>query len=116
MAATSDTSESPIHSNLFGIDHEALHKQIMDYKRMKKDKEIEGVGLSEQQQEQLAEIRKQKKMRKKVKKHFDNDITPQKYLMDKHWDDFKDSEAGSFENESELQEIENELEVDNRKQ
>ncbi|XP_066481598.1 putative ribosome-binding factor A, mitochondrial [Tiliqua scincoides] len=119
MAATfSDTSDSPIHSNLFGIDHEALNKQIMEYKRMKKDKEIEGIGLSEQQQEQLAEIRKQKKIRRKVKKPFDDDITPQKYLMDKHWDDYQDSEAGSFqenESEHELQEIENELEVDNRK-
>lgn len=113
-----DTSNSPMHSNLFGIDHEALNKQIMEYKRMKKDKEIEGIGLLEQQQEQLAEIRKQKKMRRKVKKPFDDDVTPQKYLMDKHWDDYRDNETGSLqENESdyELQEIENEIEVDNRK-
>ncbi|KAJ6664421.1 hypothetical protein lerEdw1_007078 [Lerista edwardsae] len=111
-----DTSHSPIPSNLFGIDHEALNKQIMEYKRMKKDKEIEGIGLSEQQQEQLAEIRKQKKMRRKIKKPFDDDVTPQKYLMDKHWDDYRETESlQENESEYELQEIENEIEVDNRK-
>lgn len=113
-----DTPDSCIHSNLFGIDHEALTMQITEYKKRKKDKEIKGIELSEQQQKQLAEIRKQTKMkRKKAKKLSDNDITPQKYLMDKYSGDYWDSETiSSQENEleGELQEIENHVEVDTR--
>ncbi|XP_053149585.1 LOW QUALITY PROTEIN: putative ribosome-binding factor A, mitochondrial [Hemicordylus capensis] len=111
-----DTKDSSIYSNMFGIDHEALNKQIIEYKKMKKDKEIEGVGLSERQQEQLAEIRKHKKMRwQKTKKPSDDDITPQKYLMDKYSEDYWDNTAASSQEnevEFELQEMENELEVD----
>ncbi|XP_003219815.2 putative ribosome-binding factor A, mitochondrial [Anolis carolinensis] len=113
-----DSSPSSVHANLFGIDHEALNKQILEYKRMKKDKEIEGVGLSEQQEQQLAEIRKQKKMRwKKTKKPFDDDITPQKYLMDKYNEAYWDHEvASSQENqlEHESDENDNEVEIDSR--
>ncbi|XP_062986533.1 putative ribosome-binding factor A, mitochondrial [Elgaria multicarinata webbii] len=115
---TLDSSHSGIHTNLFGIDHETLNQQIIEYKNLKKVKEIEGIGLSEQQQQQLAEIQKQKKLRwKKSKKPSDDDITPQKYLMDKYYEDFSDSEfASSQENEPQYdpEEIENELEVDNR--
>nr|XP_056710933.1 putative ribosome-binding factor A, mitochondrial [Euleptes europaea] len=115
-----DTSDSPILSNLFGIDHEDLNKQILEYKTMKKDKEIEGVGLSEQQQEQLAEIRKQnklKKLRKKKARKASDAITPEKYLIDKYNEDYWDSEDESLQEselEYQLQEIENELEADNR--
>ncbi|XP_033010634.1 putative ribosome-binding factor A, mitochondrial [Lacerta agilis] len=114
-----DSSLSCMRANLFGIDHDALNKQIIEYKKMTKDKEIEGVGLSEQQKQQLAEIQKRKKMRwKKAKKPFDDEITPQKYLMDKCSEDDWDSENASsheLENEleDELQEIEDRLEVDN---
>nr|XP_060630913.1 putative ribosome-binding factor A, mitochondrial [Anolis sagrei ordinatus] len=111
-----DSSASSVHTNLFGIDHESLNKQILEYKRMKKDPEIEGIGLSEQQQQQLAEIRKQKKMRwKKTKKPFDDDITPQKYLMDKYSEAYWDHEvASSQENqlEHESDETDNEVEID----
>ncbi|XP_061449784.1 putative ribosome-binding factor A, mitochondrial [Rhineura floridana] len=112
-----DTSHSCLHANLFGIDHDTLNKQIIEYKKMNKDKEIEGIGLSEQQQQQLAEIKKQKKMRwkKKAKKPFDDDITPQKYLVGKYSDDDWDSDiAFSHELEYELQELENEVDVDDR--
>ncbi|XP_042320731.1 putative ribosome-binding factor A, mitochondrial isoform X2 [Sceloporus undulatus] len=109
-------SHSAVHTNLFGIDHEALNKQILEYKKMKKDKEAEGIGLSEQQQQQLAEIRKQKKMRwKKTKKPFDDDITPQKYLMDKYSEPCWDYEV-AFSQDNQLEhdsgETESELEVD----
>uniref|UniRef100_A0A8D0GR69 Uncharacterized protein n=1 Tax=Sphenodon punctatus TaxID=8508 RepID=A0A8D0GR69_SPHPU len=107
----SDTSASSIKSNLFGIDHEVLNKQIMEYKKTKV-KEVEGIGLLEQQQEQLAEIRKQMKMRKKkTKEYFDNDITPQRYLLDKY--DYLDADVSSQENELEyeLQEMTSEVEV-----
>ncbi|XP_054841721.1 putative ribosome-binding factor A, mitochondrial [Eublepharis macularius] len=118
MAVVSlDTSDSPILSNLFGVNHEELNKQILEYKKMRKDKEIEGIGLSEQQLKQLAEIQKQKKLRKKkARKTFDDDITPEKYLMDKYDEDYWDSEGESpqeAELEYQSQEIENELEIDN---
>lgn len=114
-----DSSLSCMRDNLFGIDHDALNKQIIEYKKMTKDKEIEGVGLSEQQKQQLAEIQKRKKVRwKKAKKPFDDGITPQKYLMDKYSEDDWDSDTASsheLENEleDELQEMEDRLEVDN---
>ncbi|XP_034981433.2 putative ribosome-binding factor A, mitochondrial [Zootoca vivipara] len=114
-----DSSLSCMPDNLFGIDHDALNKQIIEYKKMTKDKEIGGVALSEQQKQQLAELQKRKKMRwKKAKKPFDDGITPQEYLMDKCSEDDWDSDTASsheLENEleDELQEIEDRLEVDN---
>ncbi|XP_020637253.3 putative ribosome-binding factor A, mitochondrial [Pogona vitticeps] len=109
-----DSSHSPVHSNLFGIDHDALNEKITEYKKMKEDKKIEGIGLSEQQQKQLAEIRKQKKMKKKkAKKTSDDDLTPQKYLMDKYSKDYWDSEI-AFSDEDQLLYEEDELEAEDR--
>ncbi|XP_060100093.1 putative ribosome-binding factor A, mitochondrial [Heteronotia binoei] len=112
-----DTTDPTMLSNMFGIDHEELNKQILEYKKMRKDKEIEGIGLSEQQQKQLAEIQKQKKLRRKKAKKASDDLTPEKYLMDKYNEDYWDSED-EFRQEKELdyqlQEIENELEGDGR--
>ncbi|XP_074843674.1 putative ribosome-binding factor A, mitochondrial [Carettochelys insculpta] len=107
--SSSDTSASSISSNLFGIDHEVLNKQIMEYKKMKKVKDTESTGWEEQQQKQLAEIRKQKKMKKKkIRDPFENDITPQKYLLDKCNEDFLDDDIGlsqDSELESDLPEV-----------
>ncbi|XP_074917438.1 putative ribosome-binding factor A, mitochondrial [Chelonoidis abingdonii] len=114
--SSSDTAASSIPANLFGIDHEVLHKQIMEYKKMKKVKDTEGIGWAEQQQVQLAEIQKQKKMKKKkIKDPFANDITPQKYLLDKYSDDSLDGDIAPSQDsqlEYELQEVVDELEVD----
>lgn len=113
-----DTSDPPVLSNLFGIDHEELNKQILEYKTMRKDQGVEGIGLSEQQRQQLAEIKKQKNLRrKKARKASDDDISPQKYLMDKYDEGFLDTEGESCqesEMEYQLQEIENELEEESR--
>ncbi|KAL8182425.1 UNVERIFIED_CONTAM: hypothetical protein K2H54_056226 [Gekko kuhli] len=113
------TSDPPMLSNLFGVDHEALNKQILEYKKMRKDKEIEGIGLSQQQQQQqqLAEIQKQKKLRRKKAKKASDDLTPAKYLIDKYDEDYWDSEDESHQEselEYQLQEIDNELEADGR--
>ncbi|XP_077209104.1 putative ribosome-binding factor A, mitochondrial isoform X2 [Paroedura picta] len=111
-----DLSDPPVLSNLFGIDHEELNQKILEYKTLRKEKETKGVGLSEQQQQQLAEIQKQKKLRrKKAKKAFD-DITPEKYLLEKYDEDWdRESELHQqSELEYQLQEIENDLETDSR--
>lgn len=107
-----DTHGEPsIHTNLFGIDHKALNKQIMDYKKMKKKAVLEGTSVLETQ---LAEIRQhQKKMRKKARKTYDDDLNPEAYLMEKYSKDYWDSEVSSSENEEleyQLKEDGNELE------
>ncbi|EMP35201.1 Putative ribosome-binding factor A [Chelonia mydas] len=107
-----------IPANLFGIDHEVLNKQIMEYKKMKKVKDTEGIGWAEQQQVQLAAIQKQKQMKmkkKKIRDPFENDITPQKYLLDKYSKDSLDGDIAPSQDselEYDLQEVVDELEVD----
>ncbi|XP_075069280.1 putative ribosome-binding factor A, mitochondrial [Mixophyes fleayi] len=91
-------------ASMFGIDHIELNKQIVDYKKKMKDVQIEndGIELSKQQQEQLAEIRKQKLLRKKIQKVTMRDyINPQDYLLSTDSDLYSDVEE---EFESELQE------------
>ncbi|TFK02713.1 T-cell surface glycoprotein CD4 [Platysternon megacephalum] len=114
-ASSSDMAALSIPANLFGIDHEVLNKQIMEYKKMKKVN-TEGIGWAEQQQVQLAEIQKQKKMKKKkIRNPFENDITPQTYLLDKYSEDSLDGDIAPSQDselEYELQEVVDELEVD----
>nr|XP_014434466.1 putative ribosome-binding factor A, mitochondrial isoform X1 [Pelodiscus sinensis] len=114
--SSADTSALSISSNLFGINHEVLNKQIMEYKTMKRVKDTEGIGWAEQQRMQLVEIQKQKKTKKKkISDPFDNDITPQKYLLDKYSEDSLDGDIGSSQDselENELQEVVDEPEVD----
>ncbi|KAI4882453.1 hypothetical protein NFI96_033347, partial [Prochilodus magdalenae] len=71
----------------FDIDHEALHKQIEDYKQRSGDTFSESTssgGLTQEQLDTLAEIRKQKlieKKKRKSKKMKDDDITPKAFLL-----------------------------------
>uniref|UniRef100_A0A8C5RJ34 Ribosome binding factor A n=1 Tax=Laticauda laticaudata TaxID=8630 RepID=A0A8C5RJ34_LATLA len=91
-------AEPSTHTNLFGIDHKALNKQIMDYKKMKKKEVLEGTSVLETQ---LAEIRQhQKKMRRKKARKVDNDdLNPEEYLMERYSKDYWDNEVSSSENE-----------------
>ncbi|XP_038247947.1 putative ribosome-binding factor A, mitochondrial isoform X1 [Dermochelys coriacea] len=121
-ASSSDMAASSIPANLFGIDHEVLNKQIMEYKKMKKLKDTEGIGWAEQQQVQLAAIQKQKQIKmkkKKIRDPFENDITPQKYLLDKCSEDSLGGDIAPSQDSElvyELQEVVDELEVDVRNQ
>ncbi|XP_053570799.1 putative ribosome-binding factor A, mitochondrial [Bombina bombina] len=111
-------------NNMFGIDHEDLNRQIVDYKKKMKDrlKEHNVIGLSQQQQEQLEEIKKHKVLKKKLRKQkeslrYDDDVTPQKYLLSKYSDlDMDEEEKDSSENEleTELLEYIEKLEVDTK--
>ncbi|CAB1321298.1 unnamed protein product [Coregonus sp. 'balchen'] len=79
------TSKKPV---LFGVDHEALNKQILDYKLRVKETTSDTLApeLTLQQLEVLAEYRKQKVMekKKKSKRPIDDDITPKEYLLSRH--------------------------------
>ncbi|XP_070603504.1 putative ribosome-binding factor A, mitochondrial [Erythrolamprus reginae] len=90
--------EPSVPTDLFGIDHKALNKQIMDYKKMRKKEALEGTLVLETQ---LAGIRQhQKKMRrKKARKICDDDLNPETYLMERYNKDYWDSEISSSENE-----------------
>ncbi len=75
---------------LFGVDHDALHKQIEAYKREKGTRDSltqcppAAGGLTQEQLDMLADIRKQKLIEKKKKKSKwikDNDITPKDFLL-----------------------------------
>ncbi|XP_069476677.1 putative ribosome-binding factor A, mitochondrial isoform X1 [Ambystoma mexicanum] len=91
-SAAPATSSSKL-SNLFGIDHEELNKQITEYKKRSPQMELEPV--SKELTEQLAELRKQKVLQRKMKERknsiYEDDITPQKYLLDKYSDDELDN-------------------------
>ncbi|NXR02274.1 RBFA factor, partial [Sagittarius serpentarius] len=116
FSSATQSSDSPMRSNLFGIDHELLNKQIMDYKRLKVSRHIESIAWTEEQEQQLSKI--QKKMKKKKPRNPDDDITPQKYLMDRYEADYWDDNTESvldYELEDELQEEVDELEADDGK-
>ncbi|XP_010706606.2 putative ribosome-binding factor A, mitochondrial isoform X2 [Meleagris gallopavo] len=116
FSSATQSSDSPIRSNLFGIDHELLKRQIMEYKKLKLSRITESVPWTQSQGQQLSKI--QKKMKKKKTKNIpDDDITPQKYLLDRYEADYFDDNTESIsdcELEDELQEVD-ELEANKDK-
>ncbi|XP_068252554.1 putative ribosome-binding factor A, mitochondrial [Nyctibius grandis] len=117
FSAATQSSDSPMRSNLFGIDHELLNKQIMEYKRLKVSRDLESIAWREEQEQQLSKIQKKMK-KKKTRNPPDDDITPQKYLLDRYEDDYWDDTTESvsdYELEDELQEEVDELEADDGK-
>lgn len=69
-----DTMGPAVSSSLSGIDHEALSRQIAEYKR-RKDKRCGGMSPVWSGPEQVAELTKQKKKRKRCKPRPDNDLS-----------------------------------------
>ncbi|NWQ93054.1 RBFA factor, partial [Burhinus bistriatus] len=117
FSSATQSSDSPMRSNLFGIDHELLNKQIMDYKRLKVSRDIESIAWTGEQKQQLSKIQKKMK-KKKTRNPPDDDVTPQKYLLDRYEADYCDDSTESFsdyELEDELQEEVKELEADDGK-
>ncbi|XP_071409557.1 putative ribosome-binding factor A, mitochondrial [Pithys albifrons albifrons] len=117
FSSATQSSDPPMRSNLFGIDHELLNKQIMDYKRLKVSRHTESIPWTEEQKQQLSKIQKQIKKRK-PKNSDDDDVTPQKYLLDRceadYWDNNTES-VSDYELEDELVEEVNKLEMDDDK-
>ncbi|NXM67690.1 RBFA factor, partial [Serilophus lunatus] len=117
FSSAAQPSDPPMRSNLFGIDHELLNKQIMDYKRLKVSRHVESIPWTEDQEQQLSKIQKKMKKRK-AKNPPDDDAAPQKYLLNRYEGDYWDGNAESvsdYELEDELQEEVDELEVDDEK-
>ncbi|NXR08544.1 RBFA factor, partial [Semnornis frantzii] len=89
LSPAAQPAEPLLRPSLFGIDHALLHKQIMDYKRLRLSRDTGGSAWTEEQKQQLSKMRK--KTKKKTGKPPDDDITPQQYLLGRqeaeHWDD-----------------------------
>lgn len=111
MEAHNASTELPVsvNSGLFGIDHQALNKQIADYKKRNKENIIEtgAYPLSQKQQEQLAEIQKKKKVKKKKNLSYDDDISPKEFLLENYTEDSFTSESVE-DQDSELEQNEEE--------
>ncbi|KAJ8013245.1 hypothetical protein DPEC_G00051260 [Dallia pectoralis] len=105
---------------LFGVDHEALHKQIQEYKLRKTVTQTPEVrssddspdnpvaDLTRQQLEVLAEYRKRKVMEKKKKSRrpVDDDITPRDFLLARHSHKEEGEELEQFNQEdSQIKEL-----------
>ena len=73
----SDTQGPAAHSYLSGIDHEALNKQILEYKR-RREKGHGTVGPL--WPEHTAELRKQTRKRK-ARPRVDDDLSPENYVQ-----------------------------------
>ncbi|XP_073532795.1 putative ribosome-binding factor A, mitochondrial [Phyllobates terribilis] len=98
--------------NMFGIDHVEFNKKIAEYKKRMKEKQVETMAteFSQQQQEQLAEIKKQKLLKKKMKKQRwaePSRVDPQDYLLALDHDLYSDNqEEYDTKLEEEMQEEE----------
>ncbi|XP_059801489.1 uncharacterized protein LOC132378534 isoform X2 [Hypanus sabinus] len=97
--------------DLFGINHDLLNKQILEYKKKNTQKllETDNSTLSEQHLEQIAQLKKLKVKKKKFNASFD-DITPEMYLLEKYsvdsLDTFSDREEEQKELDEEIKELE----------
>ena len=73
----SDTLGPAAHFNLFGIDPEALNKQILEYKRRREQGRRSAGHLWP---EHMADLTKQMR-RRKAKHHVDDDLSPKNCLQ-----------------------------------
>lgn len=112
-----DTLGPAVHSSLCGIDHEALNKQVMEYKR-RKEKGGRGESPAWPGPEQVAELTRQMKRRKrKAKPCVDDDLSPKNYSWRLVSEDDLDGGRALREeltpgHEGELQEAEQELKAE----
>ncbi|XP_068093111.1 putative ribosome-binding factor A, mitochondrial isoform X2 [Hyperolius riggenbachi] len=96
--------------SMFGIDHTELDHQISEYKKKMKDAPIETDSneLRQQQQEQLAEIRKwdmERKKLKKIKKSKFSRESPKDYLLASEIEE-EESDSEQWEDRMECEEEE----------
>lgn len=105
---TSSSAES-VNPVLFGVDHEALGRQIQDYmlriKEAGSKPEAPVPAFTETQMAVLEEYRKQKiiekKKKRKSKRPIDDDITPREFLLVQHrqGQEAEPEEDGAFRQE-----------------
>ncbi|XP_041039257.1 putative ribosome-binding factor A, mitochondrial [Carcharodon carcharias] len=86
ISVSSDLPPSSPEVDLFGIDHDLLNRQILEYKKKSNGNLLEtnSFMLPEQCQEQLAYLKKLKRIKKKKSKYKLDDITPEMYLLEKY--------------------------------
>lgn len=111
-----DTLGPAVHSSLCGIDHEALNKQIMEYKK-RKEKGHRSESPAWLGPAQVAELTRQMKRRKKAKPRVDDDLSPKNYPWELVSEDDLDDDRALQEEfapgqEWELQEAEQELKAE----
>ncbi|XP_020017770.1 putative ribosome-binding factor A, mitochondrial isoform X2 [Castor canadensis] len=108
-----DSPGSAMNSSLCGIDHEALNKQIMEYKRGK-EKGLRGVSLVPRllEQEQATGLIQWVRRRKKVPPHQDRDASPRSFLSGE--EEEEDNEDGTLGCGCQTQEAEDEWRVEAR--
>lgn len=107
-----DSPEPTTHPNLCGIDHEALNKQIMEYKR-KKEKGLlsmslappSGLGLGPGPGPELTRLPR----RKKARSRQNQDTSPRSFLLGDEDED--EDEDGSADYECQAHEAEEEWEA-----
>ncbi|KAG8571470.1 hypothetical protein GDO81_011660 [Engystomops pustulosus] len=95
--------------SLFGIDHTLFNQKIVDYKKKMKENQIENsdTEFSVQQKEQLAEIKKQKLLKKKSKKQRwseHDSMAPQDYLLAMENSLYSDKQEGHAKEDMEEKE------------
>ncbi|XP_078283106.1 putative ribosome-binding factor A, mitochondrial [Rhinoraja longicauda] len=103
-------SPEPDH---FGINHDSLNKQILEYKKKNTQRLLEAnnLTLSQQHLEQIAQLKKLRLKKKKVNCSFD-DITPEMYLLEKYSTNSSDTLSEREEELKELGEDIKELELE----
>ncbi|XP_006897302.1 PREDICTED: putative ribosome-binding factor A, mitochondrial-like [Elephantulus edwardii] len=96
------------HPRLCEIDHEALHKQIMEYKQ-KRERGLADMsqGLHDDSREQLAELARQMKRRKKKTKVPDDAASPKSFLLGMESEDRMDNEDLQWPHDGPEQTIQN---------
>ncbi|XP_016830792.2 putative ribosome-binding factor A, mitochondrial isoform X1 [Cricetulus griseus] len=82
-----DAQEPATHPNLCGIDHEALNKQIMEYKR-KKEKGLQCMNLAQPSgQELVPDLTHLLRRRKKTSSRRHQDTSPRSFLLGEEAED-----------------------------
>ncbi|XP_036060245.1 putative ribosome-binding factor A, mitochondrial [Onychomys torridus] len=108
-----DALEPDTHPNLCGIDHEALNKQIMEYKR-KKEKGLLCMSLAQPSgREQAPDLTHLLRRRKKTSsRHQHQDTSPRSFLLGEEEED--EEEDSTPEYECQAHEAEEEWEAEAR--
>ncbi|KAJ8354341.1 hypothetical protein SKAU_G00219080 [Synaphobranchus kaupii] len=121
-AHLSNTSGQPVTAKKappFGIDHEALNKQILEYKQRPKEALCKNPvpSVTQQQLDVLAELRRQKLIEKKKKSRrpVDDDITPQAYLLARYNQDTDAEEVEHPEFDDEESQVKEVMAGDDRR-
>uniref|UniRef100_A0A4X1SD57 Ribosome-binding factor A, mitochondrial n=1 Tax=Sus scrofa TaxID=9823 RepID=A0A4X1SD57_PIG len=105
-----DSSGPAMHSSLYGIDHEALNKQIVEYKQRR---EKGHGGMSPMWPEREAEPTKHMK-RRRARPHGDDGLSPQNCLWGDCGEPLPEEQASAYK--WRFQEAEQELEVERKDQ